>query len=28
MIALLYLVMTLLAGRLVAWMERRFKLER
>lgn len=28
MIALLYLVMTLLAGRLVAWMERRFKMEK
>ena len=28
MIALLYLVMTLLAGRLVAYMERRFKMER
>ena len=28
MIALLYLVLTLLAGRIVAWMERRFKLEK
>jgi polar amino acid transport system permease protein len=28
MIALLYLVMTLLAGRVVAWMERRFKMEK
>jgi polar amino acid transport system permease protein len=28
MIALLYLVLTLLAGRVVAWMERRFKLEK
>jgi polar amino acid transport system permease protein len=28
MIALLYLVMTLLAARLVTWMERRFKMER
>jgi polar amino acid transport system permease protein len=28
MIALLYLVMTLLAGRFVAWMERRFKMEK
>lgn len=28
MIALLYLVMTLLAGRMVAWMERRFKMEK
>jgi polar amino acid transport system permease protein len=28
MIALLYLVLTLLAGRLVAWLERRFKLEK
>jgi polar amino acid transport system permease protein len=28
MIALLYLVMTLLAGRLVAWMERRFRMEK
>ena len=28
MIALLYLVLTLLAGRVVAWLERRFKLEK
>jgi polar amino acid transport system permease protein len=28
MIALLYLVLTLLAGRLVAWLERRFRLEK
>ena len=28
MIALLYLVMTLLASRLVTWMERKFKMEK
>jgi polar amino acid transport system permease protein len=28
MIALLYLVLTLFAGRVVAWMERRFRLEK